>query len=425
MYLRKVTLENIRGFEQFTWEVEAGQEAGWHVLVGENGCGKTTVLRAVALALVGPLNSAALQRDRDALVRQGAERGEIEVTIVPGPSDIPSPSRRLPPTIRLAHVTTLGSSATPSAAFPDKHFPLLDSIWNRPNGARGWFSASFGPHRRPVGEPLPRTGHPLERHLTLFEDRWAFPTALEWLVILDHQSTDKNRPTARLLRGAALSIANSSGFLPAGVKIGVDADGVHAYTGSGARLEIADLPEGAKSILCVVVELLRRLAEAYGEEVLANALQGQQCALPGLVMIDEVDAHLHPTWQHRIGTWLTAVFPRTQFLVTTHSPIICQAATSVWVLPAPGSEEEVRRLQGQDLDRLRYGSILDAFSTGAFGEGVTRSEEGKRRLKRLAELNAKDFTVTLTTEEQRERDALRAATPTASLGSPLLKEAKP
>jgi len=412
MYLRKVTLKNIRGFEEFTWHVEPGQEAGWHVLLGENGCGKTTVLRAVALALVGPLNSAALQRDRDSLVRLGAERGEIEVIVAPGPRDVPSPKRPLPNVIRLPLLTTVGSSTTPSTALLEDQLPLLDSIWNRPNGAQGWFSASFGPHRRPIGEPLPRTGHPLERHLTLFEDRWAFPTAFEWLVTLDHQSRD--RKTALRLRDAALSVLNSSGFLPAGVRIDVDAEGVHGHADPDGRLSVVDLPEGAKSILSMVLELLRRLGEAYGEEALAEASRSGACELPGLVMIDEVDAHLHPTWQHRIGTWFTRTFPEVQFLVTTHSPIICQAATSVWVLPAPGSDEAARRLEGQDLDRLRYGSILEAFSTGVFGQGVTRSEEGKRRLERLAELNAKDLELKLTAAEKRERDALRTSTPTAA-----------
>ena len=48
---------------------------------------------------------------------------------------------------------------------------------------------------------------------------------------------------------------------------------------------------------------------------------------PGVVLIDEVDAHLHPTWQRRIGLWFREHFPKLQFIVSTHSPLICQAAT--------------------------------------------------------------------------------------------------
>lgn len=45
----------------------------------------------------------------------------------------------------------------------------------------------------------------------------------------------------------------------------------------------------------------------------------------GVVLIDEVDAHLHPTWQTRIGQWFTKYFPNIQFIVTTHSPLVCRA----------------------------------------------------------------------------------------------------
>jgi predicted ATPase len=46
----------------------------------------------------------------------------------------------------------------------------------------------------------------------------------------------------------------------------------------------------------------------------------------GVELIDEVDAHLHPEWQREVGFWLKRHFPKIQFLVTTHSPSICQAA---------------------------------------------------------------------------------------------------
>ena len=69
--------------------------------------------------------------------------------------------------------------------------------------------------------------------------------------------------------------------------------------------------------------------------------------LLGVAAIDEIDAHLHPAWQQRIGDWFVEHFPETQFFVTTHSPIICRAARrgSVWLLPVPGSDEQPRRIK--------------------------------------------------------------------------------
>jgi hypothetical protein len=105
-----------------------------------------------------------------------------------------------------------------------------------------------------------------------------------------------------------------------------------------------------------------------------------------------------------------------QFIVTTHSPLICQAAEvgSVWRLPRPGTEELGGMVTGTDLDRLLYGNVLDAYGTQLFGEGVTRSEEAKLRLDRLAELNWKQLQGDLTDKEKDEQQALRASQPTAA-----------
>ena len=131
--------------------------------------------------------------------------------------------------------------------------------------------------------------------------------------------------------------------------------------------------------------------------------------------IDEIDAHLHPAWQQRIGDWFVARFPEMQFLVTTHSPIICRAAShgSVWVLPAPDSDEAPRRVVGTELGRLVDGNVLDAYATELFGEEVTRSEQSKQKLERLARLNRKRLKRRLSIKEQRELEHLRAVMPSS------------
>ena len=122
---------------------------------------------------------------------------------------------------------------------------------------------------------------------------------------------------------------------------------------------------------------------------------------------------VHPGWQKRIGDWFVDHFPETQFIVTTHSPIVCRAARrgSVWLLPAPDSGESPRRVAGSDLDRLIDGDILDAYGTELFGEDVTRSEQSKEKLARLARLNRKRLKKRLSDDERRERDRLRATLP--------------
>lgn len=81
------------------------------------------------------------------------------------------------------------------------------------------------------------------------------------------------------------------------------------------ELSIAQLSEGEKCVLAMTGDLARKLAIANPER--NNPLQGE-----GIVLIDEVDLHLHPTWQGRIMPLLISTFPSIQFIVTTHSPKI-------------------------------------------------------------------------------------------------------
>jgi predicted ATP-binding protein involved in virulence len=166
-------------------------------------------------------------------------------------------------------------------------------------------------------------------------------------------------------------------------------------------------------------ELIRQLVRVYGpEKVFADIHKGDmKIDLPGVVLIDEIDAHLHPTWQRRVGQWFCQYFPKLQFVVTTHSPLICQGAErgSVWRLPTPGDESAFSgRVTGADLNRLVYGSVEDAYSTDLFGQDVTRSASSQQKLARLAELNRKLLHGKLTGRETKELQTLRAMLPTAA-----------
>jgi predicted ATP-binding protein involved in virulence len=81
----------------------------------------------------------------------------------------------------------------------------------------------------------------------------------------------------------------------------------------GQELTINQLSEGEKTMLALAGDLARRLAIANPS--LANPLQGE-----GIVLIDEIELHLHPQWQRGIVPKLTQTFPNCQFIITTHSP---------------------------------------------------------------------------------------------------------
>jgi predicted ATP-binding protein involved in virulence len=79
------------------------------------------------------------------------------------------------------------------------------------------------------------------------------------------------------------------------------------------ELIIDQLSDGEKCLLAMVGDIARRLAIANPS--LDDPLQGE-----GIVLIDEIELHLHPQWQHKIIPRLTETFPNCQFIVTTHSP---------------------------------------------------------------------------------------------------------
>ncbi len=137
------------------------------------------------------------------------------------------------------------------------------------------------------------------------------------------------------------------------------------------------------------MELLRSLCTVYLPKWVFEHASEQRVECEGVVLIDEIDAHLHPAWQTRIGEWLTNAFPNLQFIVTTHSPFICRSCGDkgiIWqLLPNEGGKP----VTGELRDRLVYGNILDAFGTDLFGKDIERSKIGQQKLERYSYLSQK------------------------------------
>ncbi len=70
MYLREVHIKNIRSLKEIQWEVPKNKAAGWHVIIGDNGSGKSSFLRSIALALIGPRDAMSLRLSWDDWLRK-------------------------------------------------------------------------------------------------------------------------------------------------------------------------------------------------------------------------------------------------------------------------------------------------------------------------------------------------------------------
>jgi energy-coupling factor transporter ATP-binding protein EcfA2 len=155
---------------------------------------------------------------------------------------------------------------------------------------------------------------------------------------------------------------------------------------NGVPLELTQLSDGYQAIIVIVLDLMLRYAYLFLEE---NSLAGS-----ALVGIDEIDLHLHPRWQRTVLPQLTALFPNTQFVLTTHSPIVVQAAIdqgfTVLRLMEKDGAVTAQRLSNRLMKSLRgaeVGSLL--FEAHLFGVGSRFSVEYGEIEKRADELQAK------------------------------------
>ena len=423
MHIRRLRIQDIRSITNLEVEVPE-PHAGWHVILGDNGSGKSSVIRALALALMGPLDAAATRQDWPDWIRKTASEARVELEVAPEAEfdKWKRTGRRAKAPIRVTvEFRTAGGSADVPAVAPQYAGRYADrTIWG---GGAGWFSASFGPFRRFSGgdkeyDRLFYSNPGLARHLSAFGEDVALGEALRWLQGLQFKRYEKDAAAARLL-DRLVDFVRQSQLLPHGAHIQEITSGAVLFSdGAGVPLPVEQLSDGFRSVLSMTFELLRGMVVAYGDAAFLDALDAEAGAvhLPGVVAIDEIDAHMHPAWQQRIGDWLVERFPMVQFLVTTHSPIICRSAAKgcIWRLPTPGTVEEAHRIEGQDRDRLVNGSILDAFDTECFGENITRSDASHRMLKELARLNMKRRRGLLSDGEERKRQELQSALPSVS-----------
>lgn len=453
MYIQKLTLHNIRSIGHF--DMHFPEPAGWHVLIGDNGAGKSTIVRSAALVMLDVDDINGARQNWNDWLSQQATTGSIEAVVQPdesfdGAAD-PVESRitfareneGLQTPALLSQVVFRGRPSyfrnAPSGApeyrtyssFLSANNPVPGSL---SSGYPAWFSAAYGPYRRfsggsPEFESVFRSNPRLGMHLSVFSEGVALTEALTFLrdtyarelETKVHRSsgtsvTDPTIPQTSVI-GDLKTFVNEAGLLPHGTTIDrVELSGVYFRDANGNHITTLQLSDGYRSMLSLIFELIQQLIRAYGPDtVFANVRAGlMHIDVPGVVMIDEIDTHLHPTWQTRIGDWFLRCFPRIQFIVTTHSPLICRACErgSIWRLAAPGSPEPSGEVTGQERDRLIYGTVLDAFGTEIFGNEVSQSERGQAMGARVAHLNMKSFKGTISESERQELYALRAKMPT-------------
>ena len=242
------------------------------------------------------------------------------------------------------------------------------------------FAAGYGPFRRLSGgsEDANRILHArrrASRFVTLFREDAAISDLERWLVDLRNLSRDGEAQAERTL-GIVRDLLLRDFFMEP-IQLEVTATKARLRFGEGPLLALDALSDGYRAMLALGLDLLRGLTESF-------PAAERPTEMPGVVLIDELDAHLHPRWQRMLGLWLQDRFPRLQFIVATHSPFLAQAA------PAGGNvllrRDAAGRVVAEPQPEAVAGWRAEQILTGIFGLSSTRSPRAEERLARLIAL---------------------------------------
>ncbi len=312
MRIQRLTMQSFRGFENAALDLDRPLT----VLFGVNGSGKSSVLFAVAVVLTRFLKDGSTRPDKhwghdasDSDVRRGAP--ELSLTADFSNGDIPwkvTWAHRRGEARREARLVgslmgLLGAAPTVFVFYgASRDVAASKDAFSATEDGDGtstqWSSAKFD---------------------GLGDGDLKFRSLFQWFKIREDIENELKVSKRDLsLEDSQLTAVRRAvaGMLPGFSGLRIQRDPLHMVIRKGDEtLELDQLSDGEKLLLALTADLARRLAIANAGS--SNPLQGE-----AIVLIDEIELHLHPAWQRRVLGALRRTFPNCQFIVTTHSPQI-------------------------------------------------------------------------------------------------------
>lgn len=328
MRIESVRLRDVGPFKDSTVEFPEGTDADRadvHLLVGENGTGKTTLLRALGAAFDAT-------QAPDLLRRFGSAEGSVEIRTNLGQVALRPSALAHPP----EHGHKCGHHAgvdyfVPSHSEwnPDTLLHWTDSTRLRTHQAPLGFAAfSYGTYRLVSGEGVagsaPLTSNPLACERGGGQDlaRWLINTSTQ--AALAGRNGKKNAYEVKLLQ-VEEALTKIFGQ-PA--QVSVPPETLDARIGFGGQeIELDLLPDGMRSILSWIGDLYMRLDRIPWVDDLPPRERGFA------LFLDEVGVHLHPRWQRKILHVFQDLFPKAQVFVSTHSPYVVGSVSDASIHP--------------------------------------------------------------------------------------------
>ena len=304
MHIEELQLENFRGFAQLTIPFERHLT----VLVGVNGAGKSSILDALAVLLGQSIHSNALPTeprtfaDRD--VRGGNQSCWAKLSFVHREKqywwDLRY-TRRFSRDNRVPYAPHGRGEQAAESGYPLAiYYPSRRSVLDTPERLRE-----------------PHSFEPVDALDLALEARVDFRLFFEWFRDREDIENERRAQESTSYRDPALSAVREAivAFMPNVSEPRVQRAPRQRFVVNkeGSTLEIDQLSDGERTLLALVGDLARRLAMANPTDALNHE---------AVVMIDEVELHLHPGLQRDVVAGLRRTFPNVQFILTTHSPFV-------------------------------------------------------------------------------------------------------
>ncbi len=305
MYLNRIEIENLRAIRKLALDFGTGEDTRrWTVLLGENGCGKSTVLKAIALVLAGSDAIAELLDDPDSWVHNDAKIARIRAVI----STSQGEQRQISLEIHR------GDRRDSVIRRNQEGLALLDAAIEKAN--RNYFMAGYGAFRRPP-DPLrsPQRSNRSSRLSrannvgTLFSASFELMNIEQWAFELDYREGNEGQ---RVIAEALESLLPGMSF----GHIDKEELAIWMKTQDG-EVRLRNLSEGYQAMAAWAGDILYRLTETFRDW--KDPLKSR-----GVLIIDEMDLHLHPVWKRCFVEFLNRTFPKLQIIATTHSPLSIQ-----------------------------------------------------------------------------------------------------
>lgn len=360
MNIAHLNIEHLKLFENFdlSFTRPDRQLYEWTVLIGENGTGKTSILQAIAMAAAGQLQVNTLASRLVSQLRDRRGDSPMKVTAAFRFSDLPRGANRphpglmemfgevdagaaAPPAWLMSQVSLAGDET--SLRGSSNYTEQWQLVPNPLDTARAknvplWFVAGYGVGRQlPDISDRPLLNQPsIERMMPLFHQGQAL-TSTAFINYFRGESGEQHDTTqpdkalmySRMLKRALFTVDS---LLPAirdlelrghgGVRRAGDLQERDRFRqritddpADDIKLPLNALSHGYQSTIAWIADLI-------GHIVLEAETELRLEDLRGLVLIDELDLFLHPTWQVILVNALRKTFPRMQFVATTHSPLV-------------------------------------------------------------------------------------------------------